>query len=92
MPAARFGHSMVYDSASGLMIMFGGGPEYTTVFNDTWAYDPAGNTWTELSPSGTLPPGRIQPAMLYDPSSDRLIMFGGWGTALLFKDTWAFTP
>ena len=36
------------------MIMFGGSERYRGL-NDTWAYDPAGNTWTDLKPSGTLP-------------------------------------
>ena len=45
------------------------------VSDDTWAYDPAANTWTELNP-GHVAPGAGH-AMVYDASSGRLIMFGG---------------
>ena len=52
---------------SGRMIMFGGRSGETDFLNDTWAYDPAANTWAELlQPTGSLPPARGQPAMAYD--------------------------
>ena len=44
-------------SLTGRMIMFGGGGEAAS-YNDTWAYDPAANTWTELSPPGSPPASR----------------------------------
>ena len=49
----------------------------TTLFNDTWAYDLAGNTWTDLKPAGTLPSGRGGQGMATVPTSRRLIVFGG---------------
>jgi len=50
LPAARSGHAMVYDPVGRRMILFGGGSE-GGCFNDTWAYDPVENTWTELAGS-----------------------------------------
>ena len=50
---------------------------YGTSLDDTWAYDPTANTWTELEPSGTLPSARSGQSMTYDPARGRLIMFGG---------------
>ncbi len=64
-PSARGGHSMAYDPVTRRIILFGGryaqvgGPEpipEEMLLNDTWAYDPIANSWTELTPSGTLPP------------------------------------
>ena len=62
-----------------------------TALNDTWAYDPAANTWADLTPSGPLPSVRGSAAMVYDPSTRRIIMFGGVA-ATRFNDTWAYDP
>ena len=92
LPSPREQQSMVYDSSSRVVIMFGGrsGMGGSFDFNDTWAYDPATNTWTELSPSGTLPSARVAPSMAYDSSAGRLIMFGGAAGSSIFDDTWAY--
>jgi N-acetylneuraminic acid mutarotase len=92
LPSARGGHSMAYDPTSERLIMFGGGVSETELFNDTWAYDPVANSWTELKPSGTVPPPRALPSITYDPNTRRLIMFGGADdTGVLLNDTWALT-
>lgn len=94
LPPVRAGHQMVHDSSTGLMIMFGGGQNGGGVFNDTWAYDPVANTWTELAPSGALPKARYASAMACDPSSQRVIMFGGSNidSSKFFDDIWAYDP
>ena len=74
-PAARAGHSMVYDGKSGKVILFGGWDK--TDFDDTWAYDPAANTWTKLKPAGNLPPARHDLAMAYEAGIGKVILFGG---------------
>ncbi|HEY3162583.1 MAG TPA: kelch repeat-containing protein [Vicinamibacterales bacterium] len=59
-PSIRAGQSMVYDSALGRMILFGGwnaGVSPNTFFNDTW----------ELGTDITTPPGN--PALSVDPTS-----------------------
>ncbi len=90
---------MAYDPTSGRVIMFGGFDDFGVRLNDTWAYDPVANTWTDLSPQGTLPPARSAQAMAYDPSSGRVIMFGGLSgspnpSSSLegLDDTWAYDP
>jgi N-acetylneuraminic acid mutarotase len=95
-PPARGQHSMVYDSSSGQVIMFGGSGHYGFL-NDIWAYDPAANIWTEVEPSGERPYPRLDMSMVYCPSTDRVIMFGGAyeqpdGALGQLNDTWAYDP
>jgi N-acetylneuraminic acid mutarotase len=93
-PTTWVAHSMVYDPSSNRVIAFGGGGGGVTERNATWAYDPNANTWTELSPSGTLPYPRAFSAMVYDPTTKRVLMFGGLfqGGSNFLNDTWAYDP
>jgi hypothetical protein len=54
LPPARYGHSMAYDPASGTVVLFAG-RDFHGGFNDTWAYEPSANSWTELAPAGSVP-------------------------------------
>lgn len=90
-PAARAGHSMVYDPKTGKVLLFGG-TDSEVFFDDTWAYDPATNTWTDLAPSGVLPPARCAAAMAYDGVGGKAILFGGTSGEALLNDTWAYDP
>lgn len=92
-PTVRSGAAMVYDSATGKVILFGGLDLKT--LNDTWVYDPAANTWTDLHPAGDVPPARSGAAMVYDSDSDRVVLFGGSDTLMgdsCLNDTWAYDP
>jgi N-acetylneuraminic acid mutarotase len=93
-PVKRFSHSMVYDSSSDKVLLFGGydGTDNISPFriDDTWIYDLSTNTWTEKSPS-TKPSARDTHAMAYNSLSDRVILFGGYGDdSSLFGDTWVY--
>ena len=88
-PAGRWGSPLVYDTAGDRVILFGGWGTMDT--NDTWAYDPSANQWTELHPAGTLPSARHSHALVYDSSRDKVIMFGGYGVGYL-NDTWEYDP
>ncbi len=76
------------------MILFGGWDTNGTVqFNDTWAYDPSANTWTELNPAGDVPSVRGMLDVVYDPGSGRALIFGGWGgESQAMNDLWAYDP
>lgn len=89
-PSARADHAIVYDAAGRRLIMFGGWSG-DTAFNDTWAYDPAGNNWTELHPSGDLPLARDSHAMVYNSDTGMVILFGGF-TEEVMGDTWLYDP
>ena len=97
LPPGRLGHAMAYDSSTRRVIVFGGigkrdpGDVSDTDFNDTWAYDPATNNWTELKPPGSLPEARHGCSMAYDPSGRRMVMFGGTtANAFALGDTWEY--
>jgi hypothetical protein len=88
-PSAGATGSMVYDSALGEVVFFGG----TTPNGDVasaWAYN--GSTWIEQSP-GASPPARDGASMDYDPANNGLVLFGGQpstSSSSTFDDTWAF--
>jgi hypothetical protein len=87
-PSPRGYVSMAYDSESDKFILFGGGLEGGVIASndETWAYDVASNTWTEMKPD-TGPPEKGAVDLVYDVESDRVILFGGnFGDA----DTWAY--
>ncbi len=87
-PSARSAHSMVYDPDTGEVILFGGVSD-AGLYDDTWAYDPAAETWTELLPEGPVPSARSGHAMAYDDLSGQVILFGGYDGSLV-SDTWAY--
>jgi hypothetical protein len=92
-------HSMVYDSQTGCVILFGGeaynGDMYHSgrfvCFNDTWSFDVVNRTWTNKT-SQNAPSPRHSQSMCYDPATGLLIMFGGRNDTDIFQDTWTYNP
>jgi hypothetical protein len=81
-PAARFGHSGLYDSGSNRMIVFGGSTGSTSCLNDLWILDDANSAhgtpdWLSLTASGTAPSARMNHAAVYDATQNSMIIFGG---------------
>jgi hypothetical protein len=82
-PSPRGGHSAVLDSVNNRMIVFGGAGGYANpVYNDVWVLENANGvggtpTWVQLSPSGTPPTARFNHVAVYNPNSNRMIVFGG---------------
>jgi len=79
-PAARGGHSAVYDSQNSRMILYGG-VSGSVVFNDVWILSNANSvagtpTWTQLTPVVPGPP-RYDHSAVYDPVSNQMVIFGG---------------
>lgn len=89
-PAARIDHGAVYDPLRHRMIVFGGVDAGGNPFNDVWALSLSGTpTWTQLFPTGTAPAGRGAAAVVYDPTRDRVVIFGGYDRQLLaLNDCW----
>ncbi|MFX1285515.1 MAG: kelch repeat-containing protein [Promethearchaeota archaeon] len=89
-PDARVRHSMVYDSTSDKVILFGGtNDQFDACFADTWIYDLSTNAWIQMNPS-TSPGARAWHSMVYDSTSDKVILFGGnnFQSGTYFADTW----
>lgn len=81
-PGERYGHRMVYDAESDVIIMFGGACVDTLnkinnkALGDTWAYDFNNNSWKEMKPK-VSPSARSYYGMVYDSKVDRVVLWGG---------------
>ncbi|MGH9433949.1 MAG: Kelch repeat-containing protein, partial [Terriglobia bacterium] len=83
-PAPRFYHSTAYDPTTNQMFVFGGlkgGPlNATGLLNDVWrltSADGPGLSWFRLTPTGTPPARRSGAQTVYNPGSNKLVLFGG---------------
>jgi hypothetical protein len=86
-PGARSGAGMVYDRARRCIVLFGGvgGGSGTAVrFGDTWTWD--GTRWTKVTEEG--PVGRNGHAMVFDPRSNAVLMWGGTVGGAHLDDLW----
>jgi hypothetical protein len=86
-PSARTNASLVYDGASGRLLLFGGETDVPDA--EAWAYDLAGNAWTRLD----LAPGpsaRTSHAAGVDPAARRIVVFGGKTADGLSADVWVW--
>ena len=99
-PHIRCCHSTTYDPATNQMTIFGGFEGgCTPTANDVWVLSHANGlggtaTWSQLSPTGTAPGVRGDHSGVYDPLSNRMIVYGGQpdcagGTA--YSDVWVLT-
>lgn len=90
-PYREFG-KVAYDARSDRVVLFGGNSRaFGEPLGDTWAYDYDSDTWSEMSPS-VSPPARSYSALAYDPTTDRVVLFGGSvdEETAEFDDTWAY--
>jgi hypothetical protein len=87
MPTPRADASAVYIANGNQMIVFGGnftGCAASPSLSDTWVLTDANGltgtpAWSQLTPAGTPPPPRRGHTAVYNPTSDRMIVFGGEG-------------
>ena len=89
-PAARYGQSAAMDSASHRMIVFGG-TSWTNAFNDTWILTSADGqhgqpAWIPVVTAGA-PPAASYSTGMYDPATNRMILYGGASGT----DVWVLT-
>jgi N-acetylneuraminic acid mutarotase len=98
-PGGRARAAAAYDGES--MWVFGGrwragtSGNYT-VYDELWRFEVATRTWSQIRPnSQDVPPGRVNHAMTYDASRNRLWIFGGNRSTSglqvsLLNDVWYF--
>jgi hypothetical protein len=77
-PAARDLAGMAFDSGHNQVVMFGGSPVTSNNnFNDTWIWNGANQTWTNVNPAN--PPGAREIfSMAYDSVHGNTVLFGGF--------------
>jgi hypothetical protein len=73
-PSPRSDHKMVFDSALGQVVLFGGLSPEAEVLTDMWRWD--GTGWTEV-PSPALKPIVRGFDMVYDVAREQIVLFGG---------------
>jgi hypothetical protein len=83
--------SMTYNSTNGKVYLMGGqiGSSFS---NDLFTYDVPTNTWTKLSPTGTLPAPRWRHGFAYDSTNNIFLLFGGQDASKIYNDTWVYDP
>lgn len=68
-----------YDSKRGAMCVFGGADRENPDRPPTvMRLDLSDGKWSTIATTGPSPKAVVLPAMVYDPSRDALILFGGW--------------
>ncbi|WP_455392020.1 Kelch repeat-containing protein [[Eubacterium] cellulosolvens] len=70
-------------------VVFFGGYNGTSGFNDTWIYDLSANTWTERFPTNS-PSRRYYHKMSSVYGTDKVLLFGGAYGATIFDDLWEY--
>src|SRR5262245_51651299 len=87
-PKRLDGAAMVYDSARGVTLLFGGRSQSSGSYyglDETWEWD--GVNWMQRMPQ-TRPWGRYGHAMAYDSDRGVTVLFGGSDFGSPLGDTW----
>jgi hypothetical protein len=81
-PAARDGHSAMYDPVRDRMLVFGGICNCPLPWqDDVWALPLSGPlAWAQVSPAGSGGIASYGQCAIYDPVGDRIVVFGGDST------------
>jgi hypothetical protein len=92
-PSPRFGHTAVYDPVRDRMIVFGGYSQTGGYSNEVLILSLSGAPyWAVMLPTGTPPAARYFHSTIYDPVRDRIVVYGGAGSAGgALGDVWALT-
>jgi hypothetical protein len=88
-PPGRFGHTGTWVDGVGLVVW--SGQAGSTFFADLWAYDPAANSWSELTASGDVPPARYGSCAALAPDGRLWISHGFTADGGRFADTRAYS-
>jgi hypothetical protein len=94
-PPARESGTAIYDSTNNILTVYGGDAGGSP-FGDVWVLSHANGsggtpTWTQLSPTGTLPMARTGQTATYDAANNRMTIFGGANSGITLTDSWVLT-
>jgi hypothetical protein len=77
-PEPRYVSEAVYDPVDHAMILFGGGAGGPNPLNDVWSLDLTSHEWSQLQPTGSIPPPLFSGRqMIYEPSTRWVVVFSG---------------
>ncbi len=87
-PPSRHAGAMAYDASVGRVVLFGGVTTIPPGHDDTWLYDTANDTWSQLE-EGDGPSKRWAAGLVYDSESGASVLFGGSAGG---GETWSLRP
>jgi len=72
-------YSVIYDPNNERMILYGGHDIFSSELGELKALDltPGAEAWETLTPSGDVPMTHVEHWAVYDPSRNRMVVFGG---------------
>ncbi|MEE9506984.1 MAG: kelch repeat-containing protein, partial [Thermoplasmata archaeon] len=89
-PLPQDRHVMAYSPVSGKVLLVSGGNGLETDHVQTWLFDPVSGNWSKLDTLTPAPVSRRESAMVYVPSDDSALLYGGMHGNVILDDIWAF--
>jgi hypothetical protein len=88
-PNKRYGTAAIFDPRARALVNFAGFTDDGR-FDDTWAFEPDTNRWTDISPATGHPLRRCLHNGIYDSRQHRFLVYGGQNSGTAQHDIWAF--
>jgi len=91
LPAGRYWHASAWDDAHDQLVVYGGfNGDSNAPLADLWTLSFSGGipTWSEITPPGPAPGGRMLTPMVYDSGRDRFLLMLGYNGAQDLQDVW----
>ncbi|MCJ2556886.1 MAG: hypothetical protein LN415_07245, partial [Candidatus Thermoplasmatota archaeon] len=89
-PLPQDRHVMAYSPVSGKVLLVSGGNGLATDNVETWLFNSTSGNWTNLDSLTPAPVRRRESAMVYVPSWDSAVLYGGRHVNSPISDSWVF--
>ena len=86
-PPLRGHAGMACEPGGASVLLFGGVYGTNSTLGDTWRFDIASRSWTQLNPL-PAPSSRYGHKMLFDPARGKILLHGGYDGANVLADIW----
>ena len=81
---------MTWDAGDGYVLLIGGETWLSTFPSDTWTF--SNGTWTNITAETTgAPPGLVWSGLAYDPSTGKVVLFGGVEASISSETNYTWT-